>query len=209
MQIAIIDYGLGNLHSVQKALEHVAPKARIKLAYDKKTIQSADRILLPGQGAIAACMKAIQKQELIEALLKAAKEKPFLGICIGPQLMMEKSAENGGVKGLGLFKGEVIRFDSQSTDGDMPIKIPHMGWNTIKQTTAHPLWQNIKNHSHFYYVHSYHLPQNHPYTIGETIYGTAFPAAIAHENIAGLQAHPEKSAENGLQFLKNFIHWQP
>ena len=207
-RIAVIDYGMGNLHSVCKALAHVAPEATITLATDRHTIAAADRILLPGQGAIAACMAELRKLDLIEPLLQAAREKPFLGICIGPQLMMRHSEENGGVDGLGLFDGNVVRFTPDLIDQGETIKIPHMGWNTIKQTHAHPLWEGIADNSHFYYVHSYHLSDN-PDTIGTTDYGVTFPAAIARDNIAGLQAHPEKSADNGLRFLANFVQWQP
>lgn len=207
-RIAIIDYGMGNLHSVHKALAHVAPQAKITLATDRQTIAAADRILLPGQGAIAACMAELERLELIEPLRQAAREKPFLGICIGPQLMMRHSEENGGVNGLGLFDGEVIRFSPELQDQGEPIKIPHMGWNTIRQTRAHPLWQAIADESHFYYVHSYHLSDS-AHTIGTTHYGVTFPAAIAKDNLAGLQAHPEKSAAHGLRFLANFVQWQP
>lgn len=207
-RIAVIDYGMGNLHSVCKALTHVAPQANVRLTTDATGIIQADRVLLPGQGAIAACMKALRSLELIEPLLQAAREKPFLGICIGPQLMMQHSAENGGVDGLALFSGEVVRFDPHLLDQGHSIKIPHMGWNTITQTQAHPLWAGIADHSHFYYVHSYHLSAS-PHTIGETTYGCTFPAAIARENIAGLQAHPEKSSTAGLRFLANFVAWQP
>lgn len=208
MKLAIIDYGMGNLHSVIKALEKVAPEVELKLAITAKSIAEADRILLPGQGAIAGCMQALGRLELIDALKQAAKTKPFLGICIGPQLMMQHSEENGGVSGLNLFENKVIKFNPQDKDGDKPIKIPHMGWNTISQTKAHFLWQDIEDNSYFYYVHSYHIDSS-PHTIGTSTYGVTFPAAIAHDNIAGLQAHPEKSADAGLRFLYNFIHWQP
>ncbi|UJF24811.1 imidazole glycerol phosphate synthase subunit HisH [Suttonella sp. R2A3] len=207
-RIAVIDYGMGNLHSVCKALAHVAPQADIFLTTEASGISKADRILLPGQGAIAACMAQLQTLDLIDPLLLAAQEKPFLGICIGPQLMMQHSEENGGVDGLGLFDGQVVRFDTELTDQQQPIKIPHMGWNTISQTAKHPLWSGIADHSHFYYVHSYHLHDSE-HTIGETTYGCTFPAAIARDNIAGLQAHPEKSSDAGLRFLANFVDWQP
>lgn len=208
MNIAVIDYGMGNLHSVCKALAHVAPTTTITLATTAAAIHQADRILLPGQGAIAACMAELSKLDLIAPLKQAAKEKPFLGICIGPQLMMTHSEENGGVEGLGLFGGNVVRFTADLIDQGTPIKIPHMGWNTVKQTESHPLWQGIADNSHFYYVHSYHLSDS-THTIGTTDYGITFPAAIARDNIAGLQAHPEKSAANGLRFLANFAQWQP
>ncbi|MDO5090761.1 MAG: imidazole glycerol phosphate synthase subunit HisH [Cardiobacteriaceae bacterium] len=208
MNIAIIDYGMGNLHSVHKALAHAAPKTRITLATTAADIRKADRILLPGQGAIKGCMANIRAQDIEEALKQAAREKPFLGICIGPQLMMQHSEENGGIDGLGFFAGTVKRFDAEQRASSQKIKIPHMGWNTIRQTRAHPLWANIPDHSHYYYVHSYHLPTT-PYTIGETRYGISFPAAIARDNLAGLQAHPEKSAAAGLQILANFANWNP
>ncbi|MDO4776793.1 MAG: imidazole glycerol phosphate synthase subunit HisH [Cardiobacteriaceae bacterium] len=215
MNIAIIDYGMGNLHSVCKALDHAAPNARAYLAKTAADIARADRILLPGQGAIKGCMANIRAQDIEEALRQAARQKPFLGICIGPQLMMSRSEENGGVDGLGFFSGTVTRFADSLTipspsdhTGTQKIKIPHMGWNTIRQTRAHPLWANIADNSHFYYVHSYHLPAT-AHTIGETGYGITFPAAIARGNLAGLQAHPEKSGAAGLQFLANFVQWQP
>ena len=202
-RIAVIDYGMGNLHSVCKALAHAAPKATVTLATNAAQIQAADRILLPGQGAIKGCMDNIRTQNIEEALKQAAREKPFLGICIGPQLMCAHSEENGGIDGLGFFATEVKRF------AEAPgLKIPHMGWNTIRQTQAHPLWADIPDNSHFYYVHSYHLTAS-PHTIGETQYSDTFPAAIARDNLAGLQAHPEKSAQAGLQFLANFACWQP
>ena len=203
MNIAIIDYGMGNLHSVCKALAHAAPNTRAYLAKTAADIALADRILLPGQGAIRGCMANIRAQGIEEALKQAAREKPFLGICIGPQLMMTRSEENGGVDGLGFFSGTVTRFTEQPG-----IKIPHMGWNTIRQIRPHALWTNIPDNSHFYYVHSYHLPATE-HTIGETDYSITFPAAIAHDNLAGLQAHPEKSGAAGLQFLANFVQWQP
>lgn len=203
MNIAVIDYGMGNLHSVCKALAHAAPKATVTLAASAAHIRKADRILLPGQGAIKGCMDNIRAQNIEDALKQAAREKPFLGICIGPQLMTTHSEENGGVDGLGFFPCNVIRF------AEAPgRKIPHMGWNTIRQTRPHPLWHNIPDHSHFYYVHSYHLTDS-PDTIGETDYDIPFPAAIARDNLAGLQAHPEKSSAAGLQFLANFVAWNP
>lgn len=209
MKIAIIDYGMGNLHSVYKALAYIAPEATIYFATTATDIAAADRLILPGQGAIKACMENIRQQNIEEAIKQAAREKPFLGICIGPQLMMTHSEENGGIEGLNLFDGNVIRFKTDYRDEqNFPIKIPHMGWNTITQTVNHPLWNGIPDNSHFYYVHSYHLSTN-AYTIGETTYGITYPAAIAKENIAGLQAHPEKSSHTGLQFLANFVDWHP
>ena len=208
MKIAVIDYEMGNLHSVCKALDKVASNARVQLASKPEEIASADRIVLPGQGAIAACINAIKNKNLLPALQDAARNKPFLGICIGPQLMSRYSSENNGVEALGFFDCETRRFEPDSYDLGEKIKIPQMGWNRIKQTIAHPLWQGIADESYFYFVHSYHLT-NSPYCIGECSYGEVFPAAICRENLAGLQAHPEKSGNNGLQFLANFLSWQP
>lgn len=207
-KIAVIDYGMGNLHSVCKALAKVAPNDDVVLTTDAAGIKQADKILLPGQGAMRGCMENIHRLDIAEALIQAAQEKPFLGICIGPQLMTRHSTENDGVDGLGLFACEVVRFGDDLEDQGAPIKIPQMGWNTVQQTAAHPLWQDIPDNSYFYYVHSYHLTPSDA-TIGTTDYGLTYPAAIAKNNIAGLQAHPEKSSRVGLQFLKNFVNWQP
>ncbi len=207
-RIGVIDYGMGNLHSVCKALAHVAPTANIRLVTDSAGIRAAGRILLPGQGAMRGCMDNIHALGITDALLRAAREKPFLGICIGPQLMSAHSMENDGVDGLGLFAYKVVRFAEDLQDGDTKIKIPQMGWNSITQTRPHPLWHGIATESYFYYVHSYHLTPNDD-TIGETTYGLTYPAAIARANLAGLQAHPEKSSQAGLRFLANFVAWQP
>lgn len=206
MKIAVIDYGLGNLHSVLKALNKVAEKQEIFLATQKEQIKAADKIVLPGQGAILACMEALKNLDLIESLKIAAQEKPFLGICIGPQLMSQKSEENGGVSGLGLINYETLKFKAEDK-----IKIPHMGWNSIKQEKEHFLWNGISDESFFYFVHSYYLSPltNNSLAIGQTNYGKNFTSALAYENLAGLQAHPEKSGENGLRFLKNFVNWRP
>lgn len=207
-RIGVIDYGMGNLHSVCKALAYVAPEADIRLVTDSAGIRAAERILLPGQGAMRGCMDTIHALDIAESLLRAAREKPFLGICIGPQLMSRHSSENGGIDGLGLFPCKVVRFEHGLRDRGTKIKIPQMGWNTITQTRVHPLWDGIPSDSYFYYVHSYHLTANAD-TIGETTYGITYPAAVAHENIAALQAHPEKSSHAGLRFLANFVAWQP
>ena len=205
MKIAVIDYGLGNLHSVLKALNKVSEKERIFLATKKEQITSADKIILPGQGAILACMKALEKMNLIEVLKNSAKTKPFLGICIGPQLMSQRSEENGGVSALGLIPYHTLKFSSEDN-----IKIPHMGWNNIQQQQAHFLWQGIADNSFFYFVHSYFLQalENDNNTLGITEYGKNFCSAIIYDNLAGLQAHPEKSGDNGLKFLENFLKWK-
>lgn len=208
MNIAIVDYGMGNLHSAYKAVQKVALNARVELVDTPEKIQAADRIILPGQGAIAACMAAIRSKHLLAALKDAAKNKPFLGICIGPQLMSCHSTENNGVDGIGLLDCETVRFNPDGEDCGEKIKIPQMGWNQIKQNREHFLWNGISDNSFFYFVHSYHLTDN-DFSIGTCSYGETFPAAVAKDNIAGLQAHPEKSGENGLRFLANFVAWQP
>jgi glutamine amidotransferase len=210
--IAIIDYGMGNLRSVAKALEHVAPRARVIVTQRPQDILSADRVVFPGQGAIRDCMLELQRWELLAVVQRSAADKPFLGLCLGPQALMEYSEENGGVQCLGIFPGQVRRFNENLRDFNTGgrIKIPHMGWNQVKQTINHPLWQNIPQDSRFYFVHSYYLePGTNSIIAGETRYGLDFTSAIARDNIFAVQFHPEKSAHLGLQLLANFACWNP
>jgi len=151
--IAIVNYGMGNVRSVQKALEHVAPNDRVILTDDAKIIDSADRIVFPGQGAMGACMQALNEHNLVDIIKRCEHEKPFLGICLGLQLLFDHSEENGGTKGLSIVSGDVVRFPKND------LKIPHMGWNSVKQTQDHPLWHNIKDNSRFYSVHSYYVKE--------------------------------------------------
>ncbi|EEZ80088.1 MAG: imidazole glycerol phosphate synthase subunit HisH [Candidatus Thioglobus sp.] len=200
--IAIVNYGMGNVRSVQKALEHVAPNDRVILTDDAKIIDSADRIVFPGQGAMGACMQALNEHNLVDIIKRCEHEKPFLGICLGLQLLFDHSEENGGTKGLSIVSGDVVRFPKND------LKIPHMGWNSVKQTQDHPLWHNIKDNSRFYSVHSYYVKEaDHAVIAGSTDYGIDFTCAIAKDNLFAVQFHPEKSQHDGLQLLENFVNW--
>lgn len=203
--IAIIDYGMGNLRSVSKAVEHVADKATVLVTDKPSDIERASHVVFPGQGAAAECMSALHQHELESVVREAAANKPFLGICMGMQVLMRHSAENGGVNCLGLFDGDVLPFSEHVTD--TALKIPQMGWNQIQQQ-PHPLWKGIADNSHFYFVHSYFVkPTNNDCVLGECDYGIKFTAALGAENVFAIQSHPEKSADVGLQLLKNFTQW--
>lgn len=208
-KIAVIDYGMGNLRSVSKAVEHVAADAEVRVTDDADWIAAADRVVFPGQGAARDCMAAIGEHHVRQAVLDAARNKPFLGICMGLQVLLSHSEENGGTDLLGLFPGEVVRFPSDMPgDGDLPLKIPHMGWSRVDQTRAHPLWQGIEDGSRFYFVHSYHVvPEDETLVAATTDYGIRFNCAIARDNLFAVQFHPEKSADAGLQLLENFVNW--
>lgn len=204
-RIAVIDYGMGNLRSVSKAIEHVAePGDEVRVTDDPAYISAADRVVFPGQGAARDCMAAIGQHHLNQALLQAAREKPFLGICMGLQVLLDHSEENGGTPLLGLYPGNVIRFP------DMGLKVPHMGWNQVLPMGDHPLWAGIGSGSRFYFVHSYYVvPADETLKAAETEYGIRFPSAIAQANVFAVQFHPEKSADNGLRLLRNFVNWKP
>lgn len=206
--VAVLDYGMGNLRSVAKALEVVAPKARVLLASDARTVQAADRVVFPGQGAIKGCMQALGQHELREAVLHAARERPFLGICLGLQALYEQSDEGGGVPGLGVFKGRVRLFPRAQEFRGERLKVPHMGWNQVRQVRNHRLWAGIENEARFYFVHSYYADSaSAPETCGVSDYGLCFTSAAAYENIFAVQFHPEKSQRAGLQLLENFMVW--
>jgi glutamine amidotransferase len=210
--IAVIDYGMGNLRSVAKALEHVAPQVRVLVTQKAADILQADRVVFPGQGAIRDCMRELEHWKLMEVVCQAAAEKPFLGLCLGPQALMDFSEENGGVNCLGILPGQVIRFpkDLQDPDSGERLKIPHMGWNRVQQTIPHPLWKGIPQNSRFYFVHSYYLqPTTADLQTGITHYGFNFASAIGRDNIFAVQFHPEKSARFGLMLLTNFVSWNP
>ena len=204
--VAVVDYGMGNLRSVSKAAEHVADShTRVLVTSKPEEIESADAIIFPGQGAAKACMNALRETGMIHPIQKAAKEKPFLGICMGLQVLMSHSNENNGIDCLDIIKGNVQHFN---TENHPELKVPHMGWNQINQTIDHPLWQAIPQDSRFYYVHSYFVqPKNQDYIAGQTTHGETFAAALSHKNLFAIQAHPEKSADHGLQLLKNFLQW--
>lgn len=208
--VAVVDYGMGNLRSVVKALEHVAPAdTRVRLVEGADDILEADRVVFPGQGAARDCMAALRDRELIPVLTEAATTRPFLGICMGLQVLMDRSDENGGTDCLGLIAGGVRRFeDHQIDEQGQRLKIPHMGWNQVHQTRAHPLWDGIEQDSRFYFVHSYHVvPSSLQVVAGTTQYGLPFASAVAQDLIFAIQCHPEKSAAPGLTLLKNFMHW--
>jgi glutamine amidotransferase len=212
--IAVVDYGMGNLRSVSKALEHVAGKdQKVSVTSNPADIEAADHVVFPGQGAARDCMLELRQRDLIEPVLKAAKEKPFLGICMGLQVLLSHSEENDGIPCMGLYKGEVRFFgdainQNQSSNKGEVLKIPHMGWNNVYHTQPHVLWDGIEQDSRFYFVHSYYVdPADKSMIAGETRYGINFTSAIARDNVFAVQFHPEKSAADGLQLLENFTRW--
>jgi len=208
--IAVVDYGMGNLRSVVNALQVVAESEdRVLLTSDPRQVAAADRVVFPGQGAAGDCMRAIDEYGLREAIVVAATERPFLGICMGMQVLIEHSEENQGTECLGVYKGRVKYFGDGHTDqSGVKLKVPHMGWNRVTQTQSHPLWRSIDNGSRFYFVHSYYLETEDPQLVaGTTEYGFSFTSAIARDNLFALQCHPEKSADIGLQLLHNFVRW--
>ena len=203
MIIAVVDYGMGNLRSVAKALEHVAPRAEVRVSADPEVILSSERVVVPGQGAMPDCMRQLGESGAREAVLEAARGKPFLGICIGLQMLFERG-EEGDTPGLGLLPGRVPRLSVQG------LKVPHMGWNEVIQARSHPLWEGIPDRSRFYFVHSYYpAPRDAAVTAATCVYGAPFTCAIARDNIFAVQFHPEKSQSAGLQLLSNFVRWRP
>ena len=207
--IAIIDYGMGNLHSIAKAMEHVAPDTRVIVSHKAEEIRSAERVMLPGVGSIGHCMDALVAAGLDQVSREAADSKPMLGICVGMQLLFERSEENGGTDCLGLVPGQVRRFAEALTDhkSGERLKVPHMGWNQVRHS-EHPLWDGIAQDSRFYFVHSYYAEPDDESCIAATAeYDTAFCCALAHENLFAVQFHPEKSQHAGLALLKNFSNW--
>jgi len=209
--VAVIDYGMGNLRSVVKAIEHVAPRARVVLTSRAEDVVAATRVVFPGQGAIAGCMTALDAYRLRDAVLAATTTKPFLGICLGLQALFEFSEEGGGVQGLGVLPGRVPRFPPermQDPRTGLALKVPHMGWNQVRQVRAHALWKGIPDNARFYFVHSYYVAAANPADLtGETEYGLRFTSAAARANIFAVQFHPEKSATAGLKLLENFMTW--
>jgi len=207
--VAVIDYGMGNLHSISKALKNVSPNSNVIVTADKSTILSADYIVFPGVGAIRDCMAAIRNAGLDETIKQVAKSKPLLGICIGMQALLDHSEENGGVDCLGIIPGNVIKFPSNLEDEQSnKIKIPHMGWNKVNYSNNNPLFYNIAQNERFYFVHSYHASDvGEKYISAQTDYPKSFPCAIKWKNVVAVQFHPEKSQHVGLQLLKNFLNW--
>ncbi len=208
--IAVVDYGMGNLRSVSKALEHVAQEhQQVIVSSSAEEIADAERVVFPGQGAARDCMKQLQDLKLDQVVLQAANEKPFLGICMGMQVLMSHSEENQGVNCMNLYPGDVRSFADEAIQPQMQLlKIPHMGWNEVSHKQQHPLWQGIKDNNRFYFVHSYYVdPEDEALVAGTTQYGIEFVSAIARDNVFAAQFHPEKSAHDGLQLLKNFSRW--
>ncbi len=207
--IAVIDYGMGNLHSVRKALEHVAPGAEVAVTDDPARIAAAGRVVFPGQGAAPDCMAEIDAHGLRRVILDSAANKPFLGICMGLQVLFGHSDE-GDTPCLGLMAGNVTRFpDAAMHDAaGAKLKVPHMGWNNVRQAMRHPLWAGIEDGARFYFVHSYYAqPADAAVVAGESSYPFPFTCAVARDNLFAVQFHPEKSAAAGLRLLRNFVSW--
>ena len=209
--IAVVDYGMGNLRSVAKALEHAAPEARVRVTGEAAAILAADRVVFPGQGAMPDCMRHLDEAGLREAVLQAARTKPLFGVCVGEQMLFERSAE-GPTEGLGILPGTVERFGHDLRDAHgARLKVPHMGWNRVRQTQPHPMWAGVPDGAYFYFVHSFYaVPREASLTAGTADHGVAgFTCAVATDNIFATQFHPEKSAACGLRLYRNFVAWRP
>ena len=211
--VAVVDYGMGNLRSVAQAVLHVAQGSdfEVRVTARPEEVRAAERIVLPGQGAMPDCMRELRNSGLRDCVLEAATAKPLFGVCVGMQMLLDRS-EEGPTEGLGLIHGEVLKFDLAGRlqpDGSR-YKVPQMGWNQVLQTRPHPIWQGVPDASYFYFVHSYYVrPSDARHSVGEADYGTRFTAAIARDNIFATQFHPEKSAAQGLSLYRNFLHWTP
>ena len=210
-KIVVVDYGMGNLRSVAQALRHVAPEADVRISGKPADIRCADRLVLPGQGAMPDCMRCLLQSGLKDTVAEFSRTRPLLGVCVGEQLLFDWS-EEGDTSAMGLLPGKVIRFqlDGKLQEDGSRFKVPQMGWNRVRQTMSHPLWNGIPGNSYFYFVHSYYaVPENPIHIAGEADYGGSFACAVAKDNIFATQFHPEKSAAAGLQLYKNFVHWNP
>jgi glutamine amidotransferase len=208
--IGVIDYGMGNLHSLGKALERVASSERIVISYDPEELLACDKLVLPGVGGVRECMKELKRLELHEVVREAARNKPLLGICLGMQVLLDWSDENDGVPALGVVPGKVVRFKDPPNNGanGESLKVPHMGWNRVKQVRSHSIWSGVPDDSWFYFVHSYNAaPKNKKHVLGTADYTHTFAAALARDNIVAFQFHPEKSQANGMTLLANFVAW--
>ena len=209
MTIAVVDYGMGNLLSVAKAIERVSPGASVKITSRPHEVDAAARVVFPGQGAMPDCMRYLRESGLEAAVRRAARDKPLLAICIGLQMLFDRS-EEGDTPGLGLFAGPVVRFAPGLAGQNAPLKIPHMGWNRVRQAQRHPLWDGVADLSFFYFVHSYYpCPAEAALAAGQADYGGVFTCAVARDNIFATQFHPEKSAAAGLAIFENFVRWNP
>lgn len=215
--VAVVDYGMGNLRSVSQAVMHVARGTGVQVIVTSRPqeVFGADRVVLPGQGAMPDCMRELRESGLLDAVLHAAAHKPLMGVCVGMQMLLSSSEEgpaNVGTPGLGLVEGEVVRFRLEGRlqpDGSR-FKVPQMGWNRVHQVRPHPLWQGVPDGAYFYFVHSFYArPSEARHSVGETDYGARFTCALARDNIFATQFHPEKSADHGLALYRNFLHWNP
>ncbi|HSV45901.1 MAG TPA: imidazole glycerol phosphate synthase subunit HisH [Ramlibacter sp.] len=211
--VAVVDYGMGNLRSVSQAVAHAARGSDIEVVWARSAAQvmAAERVVLPGQGAMRDCMRELYESGMFDAVMHAAANKPLMGVCVGMQMLLERSME-GPTDGLGLFPGEVVRFALEGrlqADGSR-YKVPQIGWNQVWQAQPHPVWAGVPDGSYFYFVHSYYArPSDARHSAGEADYGARFTAALARDNIFATQFHPEKSAEHGLALYRNFLSWNP
>ena len=215
--VAVVDYGMGNLRSVAQAVIHATTDTHVNavITSSPQQVRDAHRVVLPGQGAMADCMRELRESGLLESVLEAAATKPLFGVCVGMQMLLDHSAEGrtaAGTSGLGLIGGEVIRFDlaGQLAPDGSRYKVPQMGWNRVHQARPHPVWGGVPDGEWFYFVHSFYArPLDPRHSVGETEYGARFTSAVARDNIFATQFHPEKSADQGLALYRNFLHWNP
>ena len=215
--VAVVDYGMGNLRSVAQAVIHATTDTHVNavITQDPQVVRNAHRVVLPGQGAMADCMRELRESGLLESVLEAAATKPLFGVCVGMQMLLDHSAEGhtaAGTPGLGLIAGEVLKFDcaGQTAPDGSRFKVPQMGWNRVHQSRPHPVWSDVADGEWFYFVHSFYArPLDSSHSVGETEYGARFTSAVARDNIFATQFHPEKSANQGLALYRNFLHWEP
>ncbi|MFP4648845.1 MAG: imidazole glycerol phosphate synthase subunit HisH [Halorhodospira sp.] len=209
-RVAIVDYGMGNLRSVYRALAHAAGgEEGLQVTADPAVVRAAERVVLPGVGAIGDCMAELRRLGLVDVLREAARCKPFLGVCLGMQALLDDSEESGGVEALGVIPGRAVRFPDGEHDGrGRPLKVPHMGWSRVRRPCSHPLWAGIEDGTWFYFVHSYYVIADDPsMVVGEAEHGRRFAAAVADGPCFAAQFHPEKSQEAGLRLYRNFLDW--
>ena len=215
--VAVVDYGMGNLRSVSQAVRTAAADTGwdVIVTADPEVVLAANRVVLPGQGAMPDCMRELRESGLLQPVLEAAATKPLFGVCVGMQMLLDHSAEGhtaAGTPGLGLIAGEVLKFDcaGQTAPDGSRFKVPQMGWNRVHQSRPHPVWGDVADGEWFYFVHSFYArPLDSRHSVGETEYGARFTSAVARDNIFATQFHPEKSANQGLALYRNFLHWEP
>ena len=211
--VAVVDYGMGNLRSVTQAVLHAAQGSGVEVVWARRPedVMAAARAVLPGQGAMRDCMRELHQSGMHAAVMHAAAHKPLMGVCVGMQMLLDRSQE-GPTDSLGLIPGEVVRFqlEGQRQPDGSRYKVPQIGWNRVRQSRPHPVWAGVADGSWFYFVHSYYArPSDARHTVGEADYGGSFTAAVARDNIFATQFHPEKSADSGLALYRNFLHWNP